>query len=135
MSPRTLFTLLFTTVVTSLCAQGTLQFSRAILVSSAQTVPAGKVWKITNYLPNGAPVDTGISMPGFGATNFWARIIKINGTNVFADHAFMAAFMTATYPATNNLQAGGPIWLPEGTTLQAHSGVFAVSVLEFNILP
>ena len=33
-------------------AQGNLQFNQVKLVSTVETVPAGKVWKLENYLPS-----------------------------------------------------------------------------------
>ena len=33
-------------------SQGNLQFNQVKLVSTIETVPAGKVWKVENYLPS-----------------------------------------------------------------------------------
>ncbi len=133
---KSVLTLLTFCLITSLAgAQGTLEFSRVLLVSSQQTVPAGTVWKMTNYLPNNAPANTNISISGFGATNYYARLMRVNGTDVFADHVFMQYSSTVQYPASSSLMSGGPIWLPAGTTLSASTGIFAISVIEFNVIP
>jgi len=136
MTKNLLFITAFLICFSSVNAQLTLAFNQAKLVTSTtEIVPTGRVWKVSNYLPNGAPSDTGISILGFGTHNYFARLIRINGVNIFADHVFMQASSSVQYPSTNNLMSGGAIWLPEGTTLAAFTGVYAISVLEFNIVP
>lgn len=102
----------------------TLEFNQVLLVSSLNTVPQGKVWKVTNILP---------TLEGNGTCK-----ISVNGNDIviaFTDYgswtgggSTQAAY---AYEKTyNGLQ--GPYWLPEGTTLQAGTNVQYISVIEFN---
>jgi hypothetical protein len=124
----------------SLSAQGpTLQFSRVILVSTVQTVPAGKVWKIENILPSArlTLVTTGYSgNVGMNSTN---HVIAVNGTNIYVATADAIGSTygngTTGYAATASNILNNPIWLPEGTTLAAGTGVNSISVIEFTIVP
>jgi len=102
-----------------------LQFSQVLLVSSLDTVPQGKVWKVSNILP---------TLDGSGSSK-----IQVNG------HHIVVAFTDAgTWTGGGSTMAGyayektynglqGPYWLPEGTTLQAGTNVQYISVIEFNI--
>ena len=107
-------------------AQNSMEFSRVLLVETLDSVPQGKIWKVTNILP---------TLDGTGSSK-----IKVNGNDI------VVAFTKGTYgiygtstgtSAHNNdyhyngLQ--GPYWLPEGTTLQAGTNVQYISVIEFNI--
>jgi len=132
---------LFTAAIVISCsteirAQKTLEFNSVLLVySTPQSVPAGKVWKVESYMPSGAMVSTGVSMSGWGTTTWYARYIKINNNNVWVERVFWADYGQSTqYPQTTN-SLDGPMWLPELTTLSASNGVYAISVVEFNVIP
>ena len=88
----------------------TLQFSQVLLVSTTQTVPANKVWKVEGVMPvyNGNAINQ----------------ISINSTSIVVS--------TFGYTLSGN---AFPLWLPAGTTLAAGSNVFQVSVIEFTVVP
>lgn len=105
-------------------AQNSMEFSRVLLVETLDSVPQGKIWKVTNILP---------TLGGSGSS-----IIQVNGNDI------VVAFSKGTvgYAPNSNGAANndyhynglqGPYWLPEGTTLQAGTNVKYISVIEFNI--
>jgi hypothetical protein len=112
-------------------AQGNLQFNQVILVSSIQTVPANKVWKIENAslsittnitfsLTDQISSGDGKRMASFtylinGTTNYGGMGTTNSSFNSPPDHVF-------------------PFWLPAGTTLAAGTNVNYLSVIEFNII-
>ena len=103
-----------------------LQFSQVLLVSSLDTVPQGKIWKVTNILP---------TLDGSGSSE-----IQVNGNDIVVAFAkgtygIYTQHSAATGYANNYHYNGlqGPYWLPEGTTLQAGTNVQYISVIEFNI--
>lgn len=118
-------------------AQGNLQFNRAILVSSAQTVPSGKVWKVESAL-----IANPVHPPVVASTHINANsaIITVNGNAVYVFSSYWAQG-TAGYHYdrgpnidTNTLTVF-PFWLPAGNSVGASSNVHYVSVIEFNIVP
>ena len=118
---KKLLTILITLLLTAqLCAQN-LEFNRVVLVSSTDTVPTGKVWKITNVF---------CSMPSnAGLTDIY---IKINGTPVTIHSKYV--FQTSqsyTIEAEFFSAINGPFWLPENTILDVDDAKF-ISVIEFN---
>jgi hypothetical protein len=107
-------------------AQNSMEFSRVLLVESLDSVPQGKIWKVTNILP---------TLDGTGSSK-----IQVNGNDIVVAFTngtygiFMQYSNTSAYANDyhyNGLQ--GPYWLPEGTTLQAGTNVQYISVIEFNI--
>lgn len=56
-----------------------------------------------------------------------SQAIKHSATN-------SSAGASETSSASAN-SISGPIWLPEGTSLEASTGVHAISVLEFKVIP
>jgi len=122
------FAVLWIGLNTCLSAQGTLQFNRVLLVSSsAETVPAGKVWKVTGY--------TATTMYGSGSGTGTPSSFTyfVNGSTRFFGHAgrLFTTYNSST-PASTVME---PLWLPAGTSLQAGSGVGEISVIEFNVIP
>ena len=104
----------------------TLQFSQVLLVTSSQTVPANKVWKVESYTPssvygphNGIPQTHSISV------NNLNRIVGMvagwNTNNGYTNDAY----------SFNSF----PMWLPAGTTLALSTGVSQLSVIEFTVVP
>ena len=62
---KTLSFLFFTfLLLNTIYSQGNLQFNQVKLVSAIETVPAGKVWKVTNFLPTPNGNYQAISQPG-----------------------------------------------------------------------
>ena len=102
-------------------AQNSMEFSRVLLVESLDSVPQGKIWKVSNILQTN--------------TASGQRQIFVNGNSIIV--ALSTNSQTNSYNNTayhyqyNALQ--GPYWLPEGTTLQAGTNVQYISVIEFNI--
>ena len=102
-------------------AQNSMEFSRVLLVETLDSVPQGKIWKVSNILP---------TLNGSGSTR-----IQVNGNDIVVSYG-----ASATTHAYNNVGHSynynglqGPYWLPEGTTLQAGTNVQYISVIEFNI--
>lgn len=109
----------------------TLQFSQVLLVSSnAQTVPAGKVWKVENILASSSLVASGNQTVNFSIT--------VDNSQVFVAGANSQVNVynqgVQSMSSTSN-QLVQPIWLPAGSTLAAGQNVFRVSVIEFTVLP
>ncbi|MBM3171359.1 MAG: hypothetical protein FJZ75_07105 [Bacteroidetes bacterium] len=107
MRPLFLLLLAFVLPIANKLQAQTLQFSQVLLVSTTQTVPANKVWKVEGIIPTSA-ID-----------NYY---ISINSSL-----SHIARF--------DNVKGALPIWLPAGTTLAAGANVFRVSVIEFTIVP
>lgn len=111
-----------------------LTYSQVKLVSSVETVPANKVWKINNVLPTAGLTDAGTPMSG-SSRHF---TVLINGQTIFMISAsWIGRWNTSeSGVATNSHSIGdSPIWLPSGTTLAVGSNVYAISVTEFNVVP
>ena len=87
-----------------------LEFSQVKLVSTLDTVPVGKVWKVTEVLRN-----------SLSAQSAHSPAIKVNGNIIYLGVAYNG-------PSTS------PFWLPAGTTLSTWQYVNYISVIEFNIV-
>ncbi len=119
------FVLLFSTLGFS---QGNLQFNQVKLVSAIETVPAGKVWKVTNFLPTPNGNYQSISQPGLAE-----YLININGVAV---NLGRRAFLNNNYSfQMAEVRHSGDIWLAAGTTLSVFQNIAHLSVIEFNIVP
>ncbi len=141
---RTFFVIVFISLSVFVNAQGNLQFSQVKLVTTSETVPAGKVWKLENYLPSSQLAIDLNRQPNQasagGTKNF---IVLVNGTQVFLqttitrevgrNDGYWSQDGYAT--AADYRIFDAPIWLPAGTTLAASTNVMSLSVVEFNILP
>lgn len=110
--------LLFTIFTFSQLDAQNLEFSQVKLVSSLETVPVGKVWKITNVLPS----------QSFNSQPPNCLQIKVNSNLVVLSSYYNA--IDASQPNTMVLQ--GAIWLPAGTTLETFQSIEYISVMEFN---
>lgn len=114
-------------------AQGNLQFNQVKLVSSVETVPAGKVWKIENILPGVRPTTTSW---GNSTLDF---IININNQTVYyLSSESKGSLFGNGQTGISSISVGignAPIWLPAGSTLSAGTNVLSVNVLEFNLVP
>jgi len=105
--------------------QGTsynLGFSQVKLVgNTTETVPSGKVWKITNVMPSTNARTSSVD-------------IKVNGSDVRVksnDYVQQSGYNGSVMSSWTALS--GAYWLPSGTTLAAHSNCEYISVVEFNI--
>jgi hypothetical protein len=152
---KTLIHLLAFTLFAShltLAAQ-TLQFSQVILLTNTQTVPAGKVWKISNMLPAN-PLTSGASGGQSNVSNQTEHKIIVNGVPVFlaSSHANYSVDVISMFErggstsgtgsrpvaaanASSQTILNGAIWLPAGTTLAPDVGIYGLSILEFNSIP
>ena len=107
-------------------AQGNLQFNQVKLVSAIETVPAGKVWKVTNYLP------TPNGNYQFAQIGLAEYLININGVAV---NLGRRAYYNTSYGLMDEVRHTGDIWLAAGTTLSVFQNIAHLSVIEFNIVP
>ncbi len=120
----------------TLLAQGTLQFNQVKLVTSQQTVPANKVWKVESVIYN-IPADqtsgSTSSSQSCGPSTYYSKSIDINGVPTKTGHGtHSAAYSNLLYiHAYTEL----PLWLPAGATLSGGPCLNQVSVIEFNIIP
>ncbi|MEI6766612.1 MAG: hypothetical protein WCM76_13345 [Bacteroidota bacterium] len=117
---------------TRLFAQHTLQFNQVKLVGTVETVPTDKAWKIESVLPATRLTSAfcwGSSSCGSAQTQ---TVITVDGTSVYlaTSDASGSSYMSNATAAVLNTN----IWLPAGTTLAAGSGVYKISVIEFNII-
>ena len=115
-----------------LFSQGNLQFNQVKLVSTVETVPVGKLWKIESILYSTPIVANGNATIAFSVSS--DASILINGTSA----------VTRSSRGVNSSQGGGyyavwditlPIWLPAGSTIGSSAGVNSISIIEFNIIP
>jgi len=111
-----------------------LTYSQVKLVSSIETVPANKVWKINNVLPTAGLTDAGTPMSG-SSRHF---TVLINGQTIFViSTSWIGRWNSSESGVASNSHSIGdsPIWLPSGTTLAVGSNLYAISVTEFNVVP
>lgn len=130
-----------------------LEFNQVKLVSSQETVPAGKVWKVESVLSPEVRYPTGGS--SFQSNS---KIILVNSNQVAIYEEFLngaglgfngccggGSYMSSLGSSVNNTETHLihvsregtrlPIWLPAGSTLQASTNVHEISVIEFNVIP
>ncbi|MBM3171360.1 MAG: hypothetical protein FJZ75_07110 [Bacteroidetes bacterium] len=111
MRPLFMLLLAFVLPIANKLQAQTLQFSQVLLVSTTQTVPANKVWKVESVMP-------------INQQSIYHQIV-VNSTTIIVG--------TTNY--TGSWFNAFPMWLPAGTTLAAGSTVFRVSVIEFTVVP
>jgi len=135
-SSNRLVSTLFSTVICALfaqagIAQGTLQFGQVKLVSSTETVPAGRVWKATGIMP-------------FQQTSWPTSpvyyTIQVNGNNTTVGHSAYGRATSGSSFGTGSYSSPAvppvfPLWLPAGATIGTGVNVHAISVIEFIVLP
>ena len=132
------FLILFSGFYLTVNAQGTLEFNQVKLVGSVETIPTGKVWKLCGILPSTRLTTVAEGFSGSSATAATNHIITVNGTNTYyaTSDAIGATYGNASmagYAAVASNISASDIWLPQGTTLAAGTGVFRISVIEFNV--
>ena len=103
-----------------------LQFSRVVLVTNLQTVPAGKIWKVESAMLTG---NLGINT---GTTSYQAQsaIIRVDGQNINLMHTFGNSY-GVQFQELSRL----PMWLPSGTTLEPSTNIGKISIIEFTVVP
>ncbi|MEI6766613.1 MAG: hypothetical protein WCM76_13350 [Bacteroidota bacterium] len=118
-------------------AQGyALRFNTVLLVSSLDTVPAGKIWKIESVMHSS-------DLNAIGTSLAWSAVssaIKVNGNTVYINRntsgsarIYYSSYVDPNATSDMNLTAL-PIWLPAGTTLAAFTNINYISVVEFNLV-
>jgi hypothetical protein len=125
--------LIFLTSILFACkAQHTLSFNQGLLVSTSQTVPAGKIWKVVSCLPSQNSQINQNNVEGLPEVGTFA--ILVNGNTVYLSNVGAAYFGDNFYTEFTNVNANlFPMWIPAGTTLAASTGIQYLSVLEFII--
>jgi len=111
----------------------TLQFSQVKKVTTVDTVPAGKVWKLLSAPYKHDPV---IQIGGYSQANPFIVAIQsilIDG-NITYIHV-STLYDGSTWRAITNPTCQFPLWLPAGTTVAASTGVRFISVIEFTVVP
>ena len=132
---KCLIFLVFVTMGLCVMAQGNLQFNQVKLVTTLETVPAGKVWKVESVIYNIAPTATGYQS-GAGScnsTSYESTAIEVAGVPTKVGQgtqpaSYSSLFYTHSYTIL-------PLWLPTGTSLSGGTCLNKVSVIEFNIIP
>lgn len=117
-------------------AQGSLQFNQVKLVTSLETVPANKVWKVVSVIydiPTTSSGDLSSTSSSCSSNRYYSRAVVINGVNTKTG----LGMHTASY--SNLSYAHGytelPLWLPAGATLSGGPCNNQISVIEFNVVP
>jgi hypothetical protein len=116
-------------------AQGNLQFNQVKLVTSLETVPVGKVWKIESVIYNIA-----LSEPGYQASSGSCNSTSNESTGIViagvptkvGQGTQAASYSSLTYTHSYTIL---PLWIPAGTTLSGGTCLNKISVIEFNIIP
>lgn len=139
---KLIFVLLVTMMFSvNLFAQKTLGFSSVKLVTTSETVPAGKVWKIEGVAGSRVLLYRYYSSNNadFAPAQCY---IKINGNDVSVINTLGtgagngngnggAGYSGFTYAAS---PTNFPLWLPEGTSLEVSTNVTYISVIEFDVI-
>ncbi len=103
-----------------------LQFSRVVLVTNLQTVPAGKVWKVESaMLTASMGINTGTS-----SYQSHTAVLRVDGQSINLRHTFGNANGVHSQELSRL-----PMWLPAGTTLEPSTNVGQISVIEFTVVP
>ncbi len=106
-------------------SQGNLQFNQVKLVSTQETVPAGKVWKVESVSYSAGPT---IFIQGW---IYASMSYTINGNMLY-----IGTITDTEYRYNNPIKDNTfPFWLPAGATLSAGTNMKYLNVLEFNIIP
>jgi hypothetical protein len=126
-----LLSLLFLSFLSlSAFAQGNLQFNRVLKVSDqAQTVPAGKVWKVVSYWQGNLNVTS--NTQSTCANNSRHTPFILDGEVYYLFRNVSTGSSNFLIAPSNEL----PMWLPAGSTLQTQCSKDFLSVIEFNIVP
>ncbi len=116
-------------------AQGNLQFNQVKLVTSLETVPLGKVWKIESVIYN-----IPLTAQGYQNTNGSCNSTSSESTGIeiagvptkVGQGTQPASYSSLIYTHSYTIL---PLWIPAGTTLSGGTCLNKISVIEFNIIP
>ena len=120
-------------------AQASLEFNQVKLITTVETVPLGKAWKVESVASNS---NQALPVPGLCSTLNNSTQIAVNGTTIHISARYVyngsncygsssAGIGVSTTGDLTNL----PLWLPANTTLAAGLNVAFISIIEFNIVP
>jgi hypothetical protein len=115
-----------------------LQFNQVKLVSTVETVPVGKVWKVESASFAGGSVFC-VGGPPAGATVYCGSqalqnygIVGVMSFNINGQTNYIS---NLTHSGISTQITPFPFWLPAGSTLAASTNMRYLSVIEFNIIP
>lgn len=130
----TAFLLAVLLLLAGVCMGQSLTFSQVKQVTSVQeTVPAGKVWKISGVMYN-----RGIPAPYCTGSSSCGNVNQTDQISVDGQTVIIREFESrGDYDQVNTViwESEFPLWLGAGSSLQASTGVYAVNVIEFNVIP
>ena len=111
----------------------TLAFSQVKTVSQVETVPANKVWKLNGCFYSSILAGVVSSGSGSGSYSNSDAYIVLNNQSVAVRSSRSGG---GYYHAAGFVwESAWPLWLQAGTSLAAGTGVHAISVIEFTIVP
>jgi hypothetical protein len=115
--------------------QGNLQFNQVKLVSSLETVPSGKVWKVESCAyQGGTPICIApYSLSPCNNVNGSNPIYALQSININSNQIYINTLSNNASSLGSSIQF--PIWLPAGTTAAAGTNTRFLNVIEFNIVP
>ncbi len=132
-------------------AQGTLQFNQALVVTDQlQTVPAGKVWKVTAIYGKDEVCRSVAPLYNTWFSKALVAGFFLNGVEVLSFRKFLTQTMYNNSPTCTSSNSNGynfsslnfesdpnvlPIWIPAGSTVQTSGPNIFLSAIEFNIVP
>ena len=122
---------LFSVLSSQLYSQGNLQFNQAKLITTVQTVPAGKVWKVESAQYAGGA--TFVINAGGPVPNLGSMAMLVNGVTIYLNTIYTSG--SYVYPTVLSNGLSFPIWLPAGSTIAVSTNTAFISVIEFNIIP
>lgn len=119
----------------NITAQYNLKFSQVKLVSSQETVPVNKVWKIESVIYNIPQTASGYQTTNGSCStgSFESTAIVVDGISTkVGSGTEPAAYSNLTY---THSYTSLPFWIPAGTTLSGGTCLNKISVIEFSIEP
>ena len=133
---KCLLFLVFVSLGHCIMAQGNLQFNQVKLVTTLETVPAGKVWKVESVIyniPSGSNTYQTGNYGDCSASDYNKSAITVDGIPTKVGQGttplgYSSGYYTHTYTIL-------PFWLPAGATLSGGVCLNKISVIEFNIIP
>lgn len=115
----------------TLHAQSTLEFNQVLVISgAAQTVPAGKVWKLESYVQSEVTYGNNYNSSSCSSESYQSPFL-INGLRYYNMGGVATGSGTLYTVATNAF----PIWLPAGSTAGTVCSGDFLSIIEFNVVP
>jgi hypothetical protein len=132
MKRKNIFLISFLVLTFLSFGQGNLQFNQVLRIgNSAQTVPAGKVWKVETYMQANTYISEFVEYPGCNSPDrqhpFLINAVPYYQINGSPGHGSSGIMM-----AVGNLF---PLWLKSGEVLQTTCPNNFLSVIEYNIVP